>query len=55
MEAVRGLLGSGAIAMATIENMGLSHIKCLMARYKDRLMDFADATLAYPRRARIDP
>lgn len=47
MEAVWGLLESGAISMATIENLELSQISGLMARYKDRPMDFADATLVY--------
>ena len=47
MEAVWGLPGPGAIEMATIENIELSHIKSLMARYNDRLMDFADAALVY--------
>lgn len=47
MEAVWGLLESVAISMATIENMELSQISGLMARYKDRPMDFADATPVY--------
>ena len=47
MEAVWGLLGSGTIAMATIENLELPHISSLMARYKDRPVDFANAALVY--------
>lgn len=47
MEAVWGLLGAGAFSVATIENMELSQFSGLMARYKDRSTDFADATPVY--------
>jgi len=47
MEAVWKLLRSGIIALVTIENSELAHINALMTRYKDRPMDFADATLVH--------
>jgi uncharacterized protein len=47
MDAVWAQLRSGTIAMAAIENGELPYIAALMARYKDRPMDFADATLVY--------
>ena len=47
MESVWGLIRSGIIALASIENSELQGIAALMTRYKDRPMDFADATLVY--------
>lgn len=47
MEAVWGLHRSGMIALAPVENSELLQIGALMTRYKDRPMDFADATLVY--------
>ena len=41
------LLRTGVIVLATIEHSELQHIDALMARYRDRPMDFADATLVY--------
>jgi predicted nucleic acid-binding protein len=41
------LLRAGIIVLATIEHSELQHIDVLMARYRDRPMDFADATLVY--------
>jgi len=38
---------SGAVTLMTIENSELPAIQALMARYWDRPMDFADATLVY--------
>ena|ERR1700729_3497834 len=45
----RGLdaLRSGAIRMSAIADQELPQIQALMSQYADRLMDFADATLAY--------
>jgi len=47
IEAAWRLLRSGAIVMAVIEDSELLQIQALMARYWDRPMDFADATLVY--------
>ncbi len=47
MEAAWRLVRSGAIALAAIQDSELSQIQSLMARYSDRPMDFADATLVY--------
>lgn len=47
IEAVWGQLSSGMIAMVSIDHDELPQIAALMARYKDRPMDFADATLVY--------
>jgi predicted nucleic acid-binding protein len=41
------LLQSGAVTLAAIENSELPAIQELMDRYRDRPMDFADATLVY--------
>src|SRR5271165_6246955 len=41
------LLRSGAIVLAAIAESELPQIEFLMARYSDRAMDFADATLVY--------
>ena len=38
---------SGAVQLATLEHSELPHLHVLMARYRDRPMDFADATLVY--------
>jgi len=40
-------LREGIIVLATIEHPELQHIDELMSRYRDRPMDFADATLVY--------
>jgi uncharacterized protein len=40
-------LREGIIVLATIEHSELQHIDALMSRYRDRPMDFADATLVY--------
>lgn len=47
MEAAWSLVRTGAIALATIEDSELTHLRTLMSRYWDRPMDFADATLVY--------
>lgn len=47
MEAVWKFLESGAATMATIAESELPQIHALMTRYRDRPMDFADATLVY--------
>jgi uncharacterized protein len=47
VDAVWGQLSSGTIAIASIGNSELPQIAALMARYKDRPMDFADATLVH--------
>jgi predicted nucleic acid-binding protein len=38
---------SGALILGTIEDAELPHLRTLMARYWDRPMDFADATLVH--------
>jgi predicted nucleic acid-binding protein len=40
-------LREGIIVLATIEHPELQHIDALMSRYRDRPMDFPDATLVY--------
>ena len=40
-------LRSGPIQLAAIQHSELAHIDSLMSRYRDRPMDFADATLVY--------
>jgi uncharacterized protein len=47
MDAVWALLRSGTIVLTTIEHSELAQISTLMTRYKDRPMDFADATLVF--------
>lgn len=47
VDAVWGLIRSGTITLAAIENRELSQINNLMNRYMDRPMDFADATLVH--------
>lgn len=47
MDAVWGLLRDGMVALAAIKNSELTHLAALMVRYRDRPMDFADATLVY--------
>jgi predicted nucleic acid-binding protein len=46
-DAAWALVRSGAVTLAPIENAELSEIQELMHRYRDRPMDFADATLVY--------
>jgi predicted nucleic acid-binding protein len=41
------LLGSGAITLAPIDDSDLAALRTLMERYRDRPMDFADATLVH--------
>jgi len=47
METVWKFLAPGAVALATIDQSELQQIHALMSRYRDRPMDFADATLVY--------
>ena len=47
VDAVWALIRSGTITLAAIENRELSQINNLMNRYKDRPMDFADATMVH--------
>ena len=47
MEAAWGFIHSGAIRLAVIEHSELPEAEALMLRYRDRPMDFADATLVY--------
>jgi len=47
METVWKFLAPGAVALATIDQSELQQIHALMWRYRDRPMDFADATLVY--------
>ncbi len=46
-EAAWGLLGSGSIRVADIRSDELPRVQALMAKYADRPMDFADATLVH--------
>jgi len=41
------LIRSGAITVASIADDDLDSVHALMARYRDRPMDFADATLVH--------
>jgi predicted nucleic acid-binding protein len=47
MEGAWKFIRSGALALAAIEHSELPQVHALMARYWDRPMDFADATLVY--------
>ena len=47
VEAAWALVRSGAIVVAPIDDADLPDLDRLMARYHDRLMDFADATLVH--------
>jgi hypothetical protein len=47
MESAWKLLRSGAIELAAITHAELPQIHALMSRYRDRPMDFADATLVH--------
>jgi predicted nucleic acid-binding protein len=47
METVWKFLAPGAVVLATIDNSELPLVHALMSRYRDRPMDFADATLVY--------
>jgi hypothetical protein len=47
VERAWGLLDSGAITLASIGDGDLAPVRTLMLRYKDRPMDFADATLVH--------
>ena len=45
--AVWRLTRSGALTVAEIDDRDLANVEALMARYRDRPMDFADATLVH--------
>jgi uncharacterized protein len=47
MESAWKLVRSGALVMGAIEHGELPQVHDLMSRYRDRPMDFADATLVY--------
>jgi uncharacterized protein len=47
MQAAWSFLGSGGVMLGAIANQELDSLKNLMFRYKDRPMDFADATLVH--------
>ena len=47
MEAAWKFVRSGALALGTIQDTELPHLHNLMSRYRDRPMDFANATLVY--------
>ena len=47
MEAAWTFLESGAVLLGAVADDELPHLHALMARYRDRPMDFADATLVY--------
>jgi predicted nucleic acid-binding protein len=46
-EAAWKFLSSGAVALMTIGHSELPAVHALMSRYRDRPMDFADATLVH--------
>lgn len=45
MEAAWKFVRSGIVVVAAIEHAELLHLHALMSRYRDRPMDFTDATL----------
>jgi hypothetical protein len=47
VETAWALIRSGAISVASIDDTDLPALQALMARYRDRPMDFADATLVH--------
>lgn len=47
MEAAWKFVRSKVVVLATIEEAELPQVHSLMSRYRDRPMDFADATLVY--------
>ena len=47
LEVAWNFIRSGAIELAAIHHSELAQIHALMSRYRDRPMDFADATLVY--------
>jgi len=47
VERTWGLLDSGALTLASIGDADLAPLRTLMLRYRDRPMDFADATLVH--------
>lgn len=47
MEAACKFIRSGALTLGTIEDTELPQVHSLMSRYRDRPMDFADATLVF--------
>jgi predicted nucleic acid-binding protein len=47
MEAAWKFIRSGAVVLGSIEHAELPAVHTLMSRYRDRPMDFADATLVY--------
>ena len=47
VEAAWKFVRSGALVLGTIEDTEMHYLQTLMARYWDRPMDFADATLVF--------
>ena len=47
MEKAWTFIRSGALRLVEIQHSELPEIHALMSRYRDRPMDFADATLVY--------
>src|ERR1700757_5533772 len=47
MEAAWKFVRSGALFLGTIDHAELPHVHTLILRYRDRPMEFADATLVY--------
>lgn len=47
MQAAWAFLRSGAVRLGSIADSDLPELNALMSRYRDRPMDFADATLVY--------
>jgi predicted nucleic acid-binding protein len=47
VSAAWGFLGSGAVSVLPIDDADMPDLQALMLRYRDRPMDFADATLVH--------
>ncbi len=47
MESAWKFVRSGALVLGAIEDGELANVRALMSRYRDRPMDFADATLVH--------
>jgi predicted nucleic acid-binding protein len=48
VDAAWAFLRSGAVSVASLGDTDLPALNALMVRYRDRPMDFADATLVHP-------
>lgn len=52
VKATWGFIRSGAVSIAAVHDADLAELERLMAKYSDRPMDFADATLVLLARRR---